>query len=158
MLANCAELVAAKPTSTAGWEIHVIRYGRLAAAGVAGHGQDPLVVVDRLRASGEVVADPPILGPAASLTEVGHIHRWLAATGVRLVVAEPELAMPISAAHGIAQRLRCAQDRQLPGVVDLRRQHAAPPAPPTRISRIAGGPSSDQRLGDLPPRTQRVGG
>ncbi|WP_028662208.1 DEDD exonuclease domain-containing protein, partial [Saccharomonospora iraqiensis] len=50
-LAAVAELVAAAPDGSGGWEFAVIRYGRLAAAGTARRGTPPMPVVDRLVAA-----------------------------------------------------------------------------------------------------------
>jgi DNA polymerase-3 subunit epsilon len=125
MLAQCAELVAARPTTANGWEIHVIRHGRLAAAGVAQPGTDPKPLVARLQACAEVVQRPESAGPAACLTEVGHIERWLFEPSVRIVVADPPLAMPMTAAHRVSRRLREA--RRPESVVDLRGSSGGPP-------------------------------
>jgi len=104
MLTRCHELVAARPTQAHGWEIHVIRRGRLAAAAVTPPRQDPRPTVEMLRS----IADAPVdCAPGSALTELAHLHQWLGGPGVRLVVSEPEgLAMPWTSAHSIARRLR----------------------------------------------------
>lgn len=134
MLGRCAELVAARPTPANGWEIHVIRHGRLAAAGVAPQGHDPRAAVEQLRALGEAVPDAPAAGAAASITEVSHIQRWLAEPGVRLVAAEPELSMPLTAAHRVARQVTAA--RGLPEAGG-RAPRTVPVPPVRRVSRIA---------------------
>lgn len=133
MLAECAELVAARPTPDRGWEIHVVRHGRLAAAGVSKRGTDPRQTVTRLQFSAEVVPSPPVVGPAACLTEVGHIERWLREPGVRLVVADPALSMPWTTAHAISRRLAAARDSG--PVIDLRPDPSGAPVP--RLSRVS---------------------
>jgi DNA polymerase-3 subunit epsilon len=78
------ELVAATPHPD-GWEIHVIRFGRLAAAGVMPHGTHPVGWVDALLATAETV-DPgfgPI--PAATAEETETLRRWLDSPGMRMV-------------------------------------------------------------------------
>ena len=60
-LAGLAELVGARPDGRGGWELAVVRHGRLAAAGVARRGVAPLPVVDALRTG---AADGP--APARS--------------------------------------------------------------------------------------------
>ena len=55
-LSSSAEVVAAQATADHGWDIHVIRYGRLAAAGHAAPGSDPRPAVDALCAAAEQVA------------------------------------------------------------------------------------------------------
>ena len=136
MLADCEELVAARPTPQHGWEIHVIRRGRLAAAGVAEHGTDPRALVALLQERGEVLTDAAAAGPAGSLTEVGHIHRWLAMPGVRLVVAEPALAMPLTSAHTVAGRLQEARRAASAGV-EPRRLPGGPVHRAPTVSRIS---------------------
>ncbi len=110
MLARCRELVAAQPTAESGWQIHVVRFGRLSAAGVAPRGRDPREVVAQLQASGEEPSRPIGGQPAASMTELSHINRWLGEPGSRLVVAEPELTMPLTSAHRVHRRLSAARD------------------------------------------------
>ncbi|GGK66408.1 DEDD exonuclease domain-containing protein [Nocardia camponoti] len=107
-LARIEELIAAQPDGAGGWELAVIRYGRLAAAGVAKKGVAPMPIVDQLIAAAETVIPdlgdgtdtddlarvPPLLG--ASIDEVAVITRWLRKPGTRIVktthgYAEPRL-------------------------------------------------------------------
>ncbi|KAA1399767.1 DEDD exonuclease domain-containing protein [Aeromicrobium ginsengisoli] len=78
------ELVAAAPHPE-GWEIHVIRFGRLAAAGVMPRGTHPIGWVDALLATAESVE--PGFGPipAATAEETETLLRWLASPGLRMV-------------------------------------------------------------------------
>lgn len=93
-LAAVGEVVGARPDGAGGWEIAVIRHGRLAAAGVARRGVAPMPVVDALRRGAQVVLpdDGPLRGAAAE--EVGLLHRWLSTGGTRLVHAEPAWSEP----------------------------------------------------------------
>jgi DNA polymerase III subunit epsilon len=93
-LAALPELVAARPDGSGGWELAVVRHGRLAAAGVAGRGVAPMPVVEALRASAETVR--PGLGPlrGAPAEEVGVVLRWLERPGTRLVRAGIAWAEP----------------------------------------------------------------
>lgn len=97
-LSGCAELVAARREDDRRWAVHVVRHGRLAAAGVippdahAGHW------VAELRASAETVAPGPGPTPAASAEESEQILRWLEQPGVRLVHVEGEWTCPIQGA------------------------------------------------------------
>ena len=108
-LAAIDELVGARPDGRGGWEIAVIRHGRLAAAGVAPRGVPPMPVIDALRAGAQVVLPDP--GPlrGAPAEEVGVLHRWLGTGGTRLVHAEPTWTEPARSAAswaGWAQRAR----------------------------------------------------
>jgi DNA polymerase III subunit epsilon len=96
-LAGLAELVGARPDGRGGWELAVVRHGRLAAAGVAGRGVAPLPVVDALRTGAQTVLPRP--GPlgGADPQEVALLHRWLTGGGTRLVACDPPWAEP---AHG----------------------------------------------------------
>nr|WP_239004106.1 DEDD exonuclease domain-containing protein [Nocardia panacis] len=110
-IARIAELVVAHPDGAGGWEFSVIRYGRLAGAGVAARGTPPMPVVERIVAAAETVIPvgdasqeevlrpehtpihmashephddgPPLRG--ASPDEIAVIARWLARPGVRIV-------------------------------------------------------------------------
>ena len=108
-LAAVEEIVGARPDGCGGWEVAVVRYGRLAAAGVAARGVPPMPVIDALRTGAQVVLPGP--GPlrGAPAEEVGLLHRWLTTGGTRLVHAEPPWAEPARSATawaGWAQRAR----------------------------------------------------
>lgn len=78
------ELVAAAPHPD-GWEIHVIRWGRLVAAGVLPRGVEPGPWVDALLLGAESVE--PGFGPipAALAEETEALLRWLETPGLRMV-------------------------------------------------------------------------
>jgi DNA polymerase-3 subunit epsilon len=99
-LAAVEELVAARPDSLGGWEFAVVRYGRLASAGVARRGVPPMPVVDALVASAETVR--PAAGPlrGAPAEEVGVVLRWLDRPGTRMVRCSQPWTEP---AHGAAR-------------------------------------------------------
>ncbi|WP_433409587.1 DEDD exonuclease domain-containing protein [Saccharomonospora azurea] len=96
-LAAVAELVAAAPDGSGGWEFAVVRHGRLASAGVARRGVPPMPVVDALVASAETVLPEP--GPlrGANPEETALLWRWLTRPGVRLVRTSTPWAEPL---HG----------------------------------------------------------
>jgi DNA polymerase-3 subunit epsilon len=98
-LARCPQLVGAIRGAEGGWEIHVIRYGRLAGAGVAPSGTPPLPVIEQIVASAETVAEPPLPKPAATAEETERILAWLETPGVRLVELDGEWSCPISGAQ-----------------------------------------------------------
>jgi DNA polymerase III subunit epsilon len=84
-LARLPELVAAAPDGDGGWQLAVIRYGQLAAAGTARRGVPPMPVVDAIRAGAQVVLQQPAPLGGALVEETALIVRWLAAPGVRIV-------------------------------------------------------------------------
>jgi DNA polymerase-3 subunit epsilon len=78
------ELVAAAPHPD-GWEIHVVRHGRLAAAGVMPRGTHPSGWVDALLATAESVEAGYGPVPAATAEETECLLRWLDTPGLRIV-------------------------------------------------------------------------
>ncbi len=84
-LAVLPELVAAAPDGDGGWQLAVVRYGQLAAAGTARHGVPPTPVVDAIRAGAQVILPQPAPLGGALVEETALIARWLAAPGVRIV-------------------------------------------------------------------------
>ncbi|WP_327086070.1 DEDD exonuclease domain-containing protein [Nonomuraea sp. NBC_01738] len=99
-LTRIPQMVAASPAFDGGWDIHVIRYGRLAAAAVMGRGVHPTPFVESLVARAETVL--PGAGPthAATAEETECILRWLESPGIRLVEVDGEWALPV---HGAGQ-------------------------------------------------------
>jgi DNA polymerase-3 subunit epsilon len=96
-LTRCVEIVAARREAT-GWAVHVIRHGRLAAAGVIPPGAHAGQYVDELRASAETVTAGPGPTPAASAEESEKLLRWLESDGVRLVHVDGEWTCPLGGA------------------------------------------------------------
>lgn len=88
------QLVAASPAFDGGWEIHVVRHGRLAAAGVMPRGAHPTPFVESLTATAETVIPGPGPVPAASAEETECILRWLESPGVRLVEVDGQWSLP----------------------------------------------------------------
>ncbi|WP_036553790.1 DEDD exonuclease domain-containing protein [Nocardioides insulae] len=82
------------------WVVHVIRFGRLAAAGVLPPRGDAHAYLDQLRASAETVTSAPGPVPAASAEETEVILRWLESPGVRLAAVEGEWSCPVGGAAG----------------------------------------------------------
>jgi DNA polymerase-3 subunit epsilon len=87
-LADLAEMVAGRPRADGGWDVHVIRHGRLAGATTIPAGADVVASIEAVRATSEVVAPAPVPQPAALIEETEHISRWLESAGVRLVGIE----------------------------------------------------------------------
>jgi DNA polymerase-3 subunit epsilon len=97
-LASIAELVAARSDHNGGWELAIVRYGRLASAGVARRGTPPMPVVDALVAAAETVSpgEGPLRG--APVEETALLWRWLTLPGTRLVRTSTPWAEPAGSA------------------------------------------------------------
>ena len=113
-LTRCEEIVAARREVNGRWSVHVVRHGRLAAAGLIPPDAHAGRYVDHLRASAETVI--PGLGPtpAASVEETERILRWLEQPGVRLARVTGEWSCPVRGAarhlaiHDAAETSRLA--------------------------------------------------
>ncbi len=97
-LSSCTELVAARREDDRRWAVHVVRHGRLAAAGVIPTDAHAGVWVTQLRESAETVPGGPGPTPAASAEESEQILRWLEQPGVRLVHVDGEWSCPVRGA------------------------------------------------------------
>ena len=95
-LAGCAEIVAARKVDL-DWEIHVIRYGRLAGAGLATPREVPQAVAREVRATAETVPKPLDPLPAAGIEETERIADWLEQPGTRLIDITGDWMWPIHA-------------------------------------------------------------
>ncbi len=100
-LTSIAEVVAARPDGDGGWEIAVVRYGRLASAAVAKRGTPPWPVIDALVATADAVEPGP--GPLRHVLaeEAECVLRWLEAPGTRLVLTSHPWAQPAFGAGGL---------------------------------------------------------
>ena len=96
-LTRCPEIVAAR-REDGRWAVHVVRHGRLAAAGVIPPGAHAGDYVDQLRASAETVAAGPGPTPSATAEETEKVLRWLESDGVRLVHVDGEWTCPVGGA------------------------------------------------------------
>ncbi|GLZ47412.1 DNA polymerase III subunit epsilon [Actinomycetospora sp. NBRC 106375] len=97
-VAAAPEMIAARPDGERGWDLAVVRHGRLAAAGRARRGVPPMPVVESLVASAETVR--PAVGPlcGAPPEEVAVVTRWLERPGTRMVRTTTPWAMPAAGA------------------------------------------------------------
>jgi DNA polymerase-3 subunit epsilon len=107
-LAGCPELVAARPGFAGGWDLVVVRHGRLAGASHAPRGAAPRPYVDALVATAERVAAGPGPTPAASAEEMECILRWLDGAGTRLVELDGTWCSPARGAGGLLDWLSAA--------------------------------------------------
>jgi len=105
VLGAIPELVGAVPTADRGWDLAVVRHGRLAAAATVARGLDPRPWVDAVVATAETVRPGPGPTPAASAAEMERIERWLATPGARLVQLAGTWAWPAAGAARAASEL-----------------------------------------------------
>jgi DNA polymerase-3 subunit epsilon len=91
-------LVAARREDDGRWAVHVVRHGRLAAAGVIPPGADAHHYVTDLVASSETVRGGPGPAPSATAEETERILRWLEAPRVRLIEVDGEWTCPVGGA------------------------------------------------------------
>jgi DNA polymerase-3 subunit epsilon len=100
-LTSISELVAARPDGDGGWEIAVVRHGRLASAEVAKRGTPPWPAIDALVATADAVEPGP--GPLRDVLaeEAECVLRWLEAPGTRLVLTSQPWALPAFGAGGL---------------------------------------------------------
>ena len=115
-LTGIAELVAARRAGDGGWELAIVRRGRLAAAGTSPPRVHPRATIEMLRATAETV--PPGHGPVPSATaeETERILAWLERADTRLVETTAGWASPVRGAGRYRDLLRKAEsavsDRQ----------------------------------------------
>ncbi|MGB9377419.1 MAG: DEDD exonuclease domain-containing protein [Mycobacteriales bacterium] len=95
-------LVAARRSQSGGWELSVIHFGRLVAAGVVPAGAAPRPYVDALVATAESVPAGHGPTPCASAAETECLLRWLDSTETRIVTVDGTWASPA----GSAARMR----------------------------------------------------
>jgi DNA polymerase-3 subunit epsilon len=91
-------MTAARPDGHGGWQLAVIRYGKLAAASTAPRGVPPLPAANELRTGAEnVIPGPgPLRGSTADETTV--LYRWLTSGETRLVNCVEPWAEPARSA------------------------------------------------------------
>lgn len=93
--AAIAEVVAARRAEAGGWELVVVRHGRLAAAGRSAPGAHPQPTIEALLASAETVTPAPEPMPACSPEESMVLMRWLERDGTRLVSVSTPWCLPM---------------------------------------------------------------
>jgi len=98
-LTSCREVVAARRNDLHQWEVHVVRYGRLASAGTIPPGADAREWTAALTMSAETVLAGHGPAPAATPEETEKILRWLELPGVRLVHVDGQWSCPLGGAE-----------------------------------------------------------
>jgi len=96
-IARCPQIVAAAPGVDGGWEIHVIRWGRLAAAALSRPGEVPQAVARAAVLAAETVSPPSPPLPACTIEETERVGDWLERPGVRIIEMEGEWYWPTHA-------------------------------------------------------------
>jgi DNA polymerase III subunit epsilon len=124
-LTSVEHLVAARPSGDGGWQLAVVRRGRLVAAGVAVRGAAVYPYLDGLIATAESVL--PGVGPlpCATAEETERILRWLEEPGTRLVQLTGEWSCPAHGAGGLGELLDHRSDNPDP-TTDRRRIRPIP--------------------------------
>jgi DNA polymerase-3 subunit epsilon len=89
-----SEVVAARPDTRGGWEIAVIRHGRLAAAGTSAPPAHPRQALSVLLKTAETVRPGPGPTPCASAEETERLIAWLERPDVRLVECAEGWSLP----------------------------------------------------------------
>ncbi|MDP3968946.1 MAG: hypothetical protein Q8Q02_11750 [Nocardioides sp.] len=90
--------MAARREKDGRWAVHVVRHGRLAAAGTIPPGAHAGHWVAQLRASAETVLPGPGPLPGATAEETSLLARWVESEGVRLVHLDGTWAWPVAGA------------------------------------------------------------
>lgn len=100
-LAACPELVAARRADDGGWEIVLVRFGRLAGTARVDRRTDPRPTIATLQATGEQVEPAVAPATAAHPEETDLILAWLEKPGVRLVAVDTPWACPVRSAESL---------------------------------------------------------
>lgn len=130
-LTRCPEMVAAR-REDGRWQVHVVRHGRLAAAGVIPPGAHADEWVRALRASAETVVAGPGPTPATTAEETEKVLRWLESDGVRLVHVEGEWTCPVDGATRHLRRHDAVEESRGSLVPFDERRSLRPEHQPTR--------------------------
>jgi DNA polymerase-3 subunit epsilon len=109
-LTSCPEIVAARRNDADRWEVHVIRHGRLAAAGVIPPGVSAPAWTDALCETAETVIPGPGPIPAATAEESERILHWLELSRVRLVRVDGIWSCPVGGAESQRRFLTSIDD------------------------------------------------
>ena len=116
-LTGCAEIVAARRNDARHWEVHVVRHGRLAAAGVIPSGVSAREWTDQLCAGADTIVPGPGPAPAATPEESEKLLKWLELAEVRLVHVDGTWSCPIDGAEsqrGLLDAIDSSRDSLVP--------------------------------------------
>jgi DNA polymerase-3 subunit epsilon len=107
-LAGCPELVAARPGFGGGWDLAVVRHGRLAGATTVPLGVAVTPYLEAVVATAEAVTPGPGPLAAAGAEEMDRILAWLGEPGARLVSIDGVWSSPATGAGGLHEWLVAA--------------------------------------------------
>lgn len=112
-LVRASRLVAARRAEGGGWELVLVRHGRLAGTTIVPPGADPRPAVGALEETGEAVAEPTVRWGAATAEESELVAAWLEQPGVRLVELDSPTpwAWPVDGAARILGHGESGPDR-----------------------------------------------
>ncbi|WP_250030395.1 DEDD exonuclease domain-containing protein [Paractinoplanes maris] len=108
-LTRLTEIVAARRDTVGGWEISVVRHGRLAAAATSPPREHPRPTLDAIRLTAETVLPGRGPVPAASAEETERILAWLEQPDTRLVETSGDWVSPVRGAARFTSLLTRAE-------------------------------------------------
>ncbi|GIE96795.1 DEDD exonuclease domain-containing protein [Paractinoplanes rishiriensis] len=108
-ITRLTEVVAARRDGIGGWEIVVVRHGRLAAAATSPPREHPRPTLDAVRLTAETVLPGPGPVPAASAEETERILAWLERADTRLVETSGDWVSPVRGAARFTALLNRAE-------------------------------------------------
>jgi DNA polymerase-3 subunit epsilon len=133
-LTEVRELVAARADGQGGWEIAVIRHGRLVSAGVSPPGAHPRPYADALLATAETVEHGPGPIPCATAEETEKVLAWLNRPDTRVVELDGAWASPSAGAERWRSLLDRADTSRAAAEPFADRRSLRPVAQPARAS------------------------
>jgi DNA polymerase-3 subunit epsilon len=148
------QVVAARPHAGGGWELVVVRHGRLCATVTTSRGANPRAAIPALLATAEHTPAPCLPASAAHPEETDIVLRWLEHPGVRLVEVGDGWACPVRGAE--AYRAEGAVTAAATAV----RRAAANGTPEIDTAWLRGRPDDpvEDLLDSLAERAGRAGG
>ncbi len=108
-LTSLAEVIVARPAALGGWELSVVRHGRLSAAGVSPRHTHPAATIEMLLATAETVRPGVGPTPAATAEESERVLAWMEQPDSRLVAVSDGWALPATGAARHTALLRKAE-------------------------------------------------
>ncbi|HEY2795830.1 MAG TPA: DEDD exonuclease domain-containing protein [Micromonosporaceae bacterium] len=108
-LTDLAEVIVARPADGGGWELAIVRYGRLVAAGRSSRHVHPRGTIETLLATAESVLPGMPPTPAATAEETERVLAWMEKPDARLVEVSDGWALPARGAARFTDLLAKAE-------------------------------------------------